>query len=394
MFLPQVIFLLLYSAIIAVGQNNYDYEAEVGMNTPQIFSHRKIAYKTYQVTTQDGYILSLFQLPRKERRGVVVLQHSLSLDSSVFLVSQKRSIAMEIYNSGYEVWLPNFRGLPLSDQHIKPDIEKLTYWDFSFHEIGLYDFPAILKLIVNVTGEKVIVINHSLSSTASLVYAAVKPQEAEAMVKVFVNMAASAFMNHTQTPFRHFIGLQFNVLKPIMESLNIGAVGYDFLASLQLLKQLALQMLPRRAFKSFIESFLGFLFGKTSMGIDDEEFPLVVSVAVQTVSNKITYHYCQLMQSGRFCMYDYGQQENLKRYNSSQPPDYPLMNITTPIFLVISDSDTMSDAWGSNLLYNNLPQAAKIYGKLNIKNVNHADYLIGKDRFVYFKRVLNFIKTI
>ncbi|XP_050303104.1 lipase member K-like [Anthonomus grandis grandis] len=382
------IFTILVSFVFGVPTD------ELFLTTPQILNHRNVSYERHKVVTEDGYILSLIRIPRDDSNGVAVLQHSLSLDSAIFLVSQKRSIAMEVYNAGYEVWLPNFRGLRDSDQHTNPSIKKLDYWNFSFHEIGIYDVPAILSYVANVTKTKLIVINHSLSSTASLVYSSLKPKEAEGNVKVFINLASSAFMNHTRTPLKDFTGLQYNIIKPIMDIFGWGAVFYDHAPYVQLSKEIALILLPNNLMVSVFKIASGFLFGRSGMDYDPEEFPMIVSLGTQAVCSKILNHYAQLIESGRFCMYDYGKDENLRMYNSTTPPDYPLEDITAPTYLVISDSDSISDSWGSNVLYDQLPAAAKLYGKMDIKNVNHADYLIGKDRFVYFSKVLEFIKSI
>lgn len=58
-------------------------------------------------------------------------------------------------------------------------------------------------------------------------------------------------------------------------------------------------------------------------------------------SIKIWYHYAQLLLNGDgiFQMYDYGQKTNLKYYNSTMPPEYPLGDIQVPVHLICSDMD-------------------------------------------------------
>lgn len=58
-------------------------------------------------------------------------------------------------------------------------------------------------------------------------------------------------------------------------------------------------------------------------------------------SMKLANHYAQLTK-GVFQRYDYGIQENLKRYNSTIPPEYPVQNIKTPVYLITSLKDTIA----------------------------------------------------
>lgn len=76
------------------------------------------------------------------------------------------------------------------------------YFFFSFHEIGLYDHPAVVKLIKDKTKvSQIIFIAHSMSATTGLIYASLKPQEAARDVKVFVGLAPPAFFRYL-LPFR------------------------------------------------------------------------------------------------------------------------------------------------------------------------------------------------
>jgi hypothetical protein len=59
-------------------------------------------------------------------------------------------------------------------------------------------------------------------------------------------------------------------------------------------------------------------------------------------SMKNLAHYCQLADAEKFQYYDYGEKENLKHYGTEQPPTYPLQNIKTPILLVYSVNDILS----------------------------------------------------
>lgn len=59
------------------------------------------------------------------------------------------------------------------------------YWDFSFHEFGVYDVPATLEFITEKIGNfsRVIFIGYSLGTTVGFVYSSVRNKHAEKFLK-------------------------------------------------------------------------------------------------------------------------------------------------------------------------------------------------------------------
>ena len=55
---------------------------------------------------------------------------------------------------GYDVWLGNTRGNRYSHGHVSldPAVDKAEYWDYDWHEAGLYDVPAEIEFILDYTG--------------------------------------------------------------------------------------------------------------------------------------------------------------------------------------------------------------------------------------------------
>ena len=54
-------------------------------------------------------------------------------------------------------------------------------------------------------------------------------------------------------------------------------------------------------------------------------------------------HYGQIIEAGRFQRYDYGADENMKRYGSETPPEYDLSKIKVKTALFTGDVDTLAD---------------------------------------------------
>ena len=53
-------------------------------------------------------------------------------------------------------------------------------------------------------------------------------------------------------------------------------------------------------------------------------------------SSKTIVHYAQMIESGRFCAFDYGDDGNLEYYQQTEPPAVNLTNVTPPIALYLS----------------------------------------------------------
>ncbi len=54
------------------------------------------------------------------------------------------SLAYLLVDNGYDVWLGNARGNGFSQAHKTLNIASHDFWQFSFHEIGVYDIPAMI----------------------------------------------------------------------------------------------------------------------------------------------------------------------------------------------------------------------------------------------------------
>lgn len=85
----------------------------------------------------------------------------------------------------------------------------LKKYNSSIHENGIYDLPAILTYVRNNTKKEISVIGHSSSTTASLIYASLKPLEANKTVKAFIAMSPLAYTANITSPIKY---LSFYIL--------------------------------------------------------------------------------------------------------------------------------------------------------------------------------------
>jgi pimeloyl-ACP methyl ester carboxylesterase len=76
----------------------------------------------------------------------------------------KDSVAFQLANAGYDVWMGNNRGnrYARKNYHLNPDKDAEKFFDFSFFELGEFDAPAQIDFVLKKTGKsKIAYVGHS-----------------------------------------------------------------------------------------------------------------------------------------------------------------------------------------------------------------------------------------
>ena len=112
-------------------------------------------FSTFDVETEDGYILKLFNLKHKKNpiQGVVLLQHGLSSSASSWLFknnqgSSDNNIGNYFLKKNFSVWFGNNRANKWSRWHKNPNLPREKFFDFSFQELAEFDLPTMYKHIM------------------------------------------------------------------------------------------------------------------------------------------------------------------------------------------------------------------------------------------------------
>ncbi|KAL9323676.1 hypothetical protein ACSQ67_008533 [Phaseolus vulgaris] len=130
-----------------------------------------------QVTTEDGYILSLQRIPQgrtevgdsETKKQPVIIQHGVLVDGRAWLLnSPEQNLPMILADNGFDVWIVNARGTTYSRQHISLDPSKPAYWNWCWDDMVTYDLPAIFNYVSNQTGQKINYVGHSLGTLIAL----------------------------------------------------------------------------------------------------------------------------------------------------------------------------------------------------------------------------------
>lgn len=228
-----------YNSISAGGGNNYNtgshnanYNDVVrgiihrGNDAPSpaaFISEHGYPVEEYKVRTSDGYILTLYRIPYGAKAGAgpggkkepVFIQHGFMSSAMDFLVTgPERALGFVLADAGYDVWLGNTRGSTYSRAHrdLTPDQKK--FWQFSFHEIGERDLPAMINYVLRKTNfKKLHYVGHSQGTTAFFVMCNLRPMMQE-KIQTMNALAPVAYMTNSYSPLVRYIS-------PLADSLKV-----------------------------------------------------------------------------------------------------------------------------------------------------------------------------
>ncbi|XP_029176125.1 uncharacterized protein LOC114944406 isoform X2 [Nylanderia fulva] len=346
--------------------------------------------ETHVVTTEDGYLLVLHRIPGGNNSLPVLLQHGMLCTSADWIILGKgKALAYLLADQGYDVWLGNFRGNTYSRAHISLSPLELKFWDFSFHEMGIYDLPVMIKFITNMKSQPLhAYVGHSMGATSFYVMASERPEIAR-MVQKMINFAPGVFLDKVESALKY--------INP-------------FLREFKIIMRLFFhdELLPQNDFLKFTSKYICNRNFTTQQlctniiflicGSDPEQFnytllPVILGVDPAGTSTKTFLHFNQINQASKFRQYDYGREKNLLMYNLPEPPDYNLANTTLPIALFYGLGDLIVNIVSVKRLYRILPNVIDLY-EVPWRNFNHVDFIWAKDapKLVY-ERVIKIMRN-
>ncbi|KYM76202.1 Lysosomal acid lipase/cholesteryl ester hydrolase [Atta colombica] len=368
--------------------NSVKFNIDASLNTVQMIRKAGYPAEAHVVQTQDGYLLTLHRIPNNKYQPVL-LQHGLLCSSADWVIAGKdKGLAFILADQGYDVWLGNIRGNTYSRAHVSLSPSDSRFWNFSFHEMGIYDLPAMISYITNITSHPLhTYIGHSMGTTSFYIMAVEHPEIAR-MVQMMISLAPAVFVNHMKSPIRYF--------SRFVQKLEIITHFFgknEFLPHSDMLDYLSKYGCEIFNIEKEICANVIFLV----CGFDKEQFnytllPVILNHDPAGASAKTLVHFSQEIESGKFRQYDYGRKNNLLIYNATEPPDYNLGSITVPIAIFYGDNDWLASNVDVKKLYHLLPNILDMY---RVPKFNHLDFIWGKDapKLVY-KRLLEIMKKI
>lgn len=331
-----------------------------------------IDVQEHTVTTEDGYILKAFRIPRPGA-PVVLLQHGVLstawcwLDNEVAL-----SPGLQLYRAGFDVWLTNSRGNTFSRSHKILKNSSRAFWNFTFVKMGHYDVPANVRYILQNTSKPNLTFV-GWSQGSSQFFVAMQDSQLKAELERSVNLFVAL---SPVTRLGHATG----ALK-ILSKLRLGAAveavyPYGFLSS---------EGLPAVA-----EIFCKLSFGKICSftvdavcGTSQLDNPAAITNMTAHfpagISVKGLDHYEQLILDDRFGNFDYGTRVNLEVYGQKNPPNFDISNVSIPTALFTGSKDDLGDPLDvAKLVAANVDNPKLVFHQ-TFANFSHVTWLVGKE---------------
>ncbi|XP_018049963.1 PREDICTED: lipase 3-like [Atta colombica] len=356
--------------------------------------------EVHEVITSDGYILNLHRITGRTnfnnsqvQKPVAFVMHGLLCSSACFIISgPEKGLAFVLAEAGYDVWLGNARGNVYSRKHKLSIIRKELYWDFSWHEIGVYDLPAMIDYIVKITGrEKIFYLGHSQGTTSFFVMSTELPEYQHKIQAMFA-LAPVAYCSRLRNPIFQFLARFSDPLDELLKLIGI----YEFTPTNEIMKQFQKIVCEEDAITQPLCTNLIFLIS----GFDKDQFnttllPLIMEHAPAGAATKQIMHYLQLIKSrsiitmGKFRQYDYSLITNLMKYGTFYPPKYDLGKIKVPVSLHYSANDWLAHVDDVDQLEKELGNPL---GKFLVpyKKFNHLDFMWAKDvKELLYNKILN-----
>ncbi|ERL91759.1 hypothetical protein D910_09085 [Dendroctonus ponderosae] len=281
----------------------------------------------HTVTTEDGYILNMHRIPHNGKetsasKGPILLVHGLLLSSADWVVTREKSLAFVLSEAGYDVWLGNNRGNTYSRSHLRldPVTDRKEFFDFSYHEMGKFDLPAMIDYVLMQTQKtKIPYVGFSEGTTQFWVMASERPEYNEKI-------------------------LLANFWAPVIEMGGATSIPFNLLAIVYPIE---------KAWKAKIL----------------ENFPAGMSL-------KQLYHYVQGVRSKVFRPFDYGEDINMEVYGKPEPDPYDFSRFTAPVVLYYGDADIYVN--NARLLELAAPQMKNVTEfRVPYLDFNHLDFMYG-----------------
>ncbi|KAM6091828.1 lysosomal acid lipase/cholesteryl ester hydrolase isoform 3-T3 [Theristicus caerulescens] len=307
------------SGAFARGRRNVD--PETNMNISQIITFRGYPSEEYEVTTEDGYILSVNRIPygrkgherSKGPRPAVFLQHGLLADASNWITNlDYNSLGFMLADAGYDVWLGNSRGNTWSRKHTHFTVKQEEFWVFSFDEMAKYDIPASVDFILKKTGqEQVFYVGHSQGTTMAFIAFSTLPQLAK-KIKMFFALAPVATVKFATSPLTKFGVFPDLLLKDMFGK-------KQFLPQNYLLKWLATHVCTHRILDDLCGNIFFLLCGFNERNLNMSRVDVYSTHCPAGTSVQNMIHWSQAVKTGELKAYDWGSKAaNMAHYNQAR----------------------------------------------------------------------------
>uniref|UniRef100_A0A8B9VA19 AB hydrolase-1 domain-containing protein n=1 Tax=Anas zonorhyncha TaxID=75864 RepID=A0A8B9VA19_9AVES len=323
----------------------------------QMICYKGYPSEEYEVLTRDGYYVILNRIPHgREKPGnggpkpVVFLQHGLLGEGSNWVENlSNNSLGFILADSGYDVWLGNSRGTRWSQRHQHLSIDQVEFWDFSFHEMAMYDLPAMINFVLRKTGQKQIYyVGYSQGATIAFIAFSSMPELAQ-KIKMFFALAPAVIIKHAKSP--------------IMKMSFLLDRQFKIFQLWRFLPDLCRHPVLHKPCATLL-----FLLG----GYNEKNLNMVCVMSPSKTAASFTPSLSQVLQ-GWVSLWGFS---DVSVSLQETPPSYQLEKMTVPTAVWSGGEDWAADWRDVHLL---LPRIAHVVSYVHIADWNHWDFIWGLD---------------
>ncbi|KFP30560.1 Lipase member M [Colius striatus] len=367
-----------------------DTGPEASMDMEQIVRYHGYPYEEHEVVTDDGYYLTMQRIPHgRDNSGtpkrVVLLQHGLALEGSNWVTNlPNSSLGFILADAGYDVWMGNNRGNSWSRKHQEFDFYQEEYSSYSFHEMAVYDLPAMINYILKKTGqEQLYYVAYSQGTTIGLIAFSSIP-ELDRKIKMFFALAPVSTVSKAKAPVLWLFKLPEGLFKLIF--------GYTVVFDKsniwkQVISNLCCHSIPKSFCSLILHLVGGFTYSLNMEGFLGHFF--YVMIPSNAWITNIALLLSQLYQTGEFKYYDYGS-DNMLHYNQMTPHFYELENMKAPFAAWYGGRDWLTVPEDT---HTTLSRITNVVYKKYIPEFAHFDFLWSTKAYEQvYKEILELMK--
>ncbi|XP_054838910.1 lipase member M-like [Eublepharis macularius] len=371
--------------LLALGFVNLEHssrtEREVNlesfMNISEIIQYEHYSNEEYEVLTDDGYYLTVNRIPcgreNSESTGpkpaVLVVPGILSSSASWITNMPNNSLGFVLADAGFDVWLANNRGSRWCRRHQNFSLDQEEFWDFSFHEMGMNDLPAIINFILAKTGqEQIFYIGYSQSATIAFIAFSAMPQLAQ-KIKIFFALGPVYLLNNNKSPFGKLAFMPAILVKALL-----GKKEYCVLPT-KGLREFVIKLCNKGFWDKICSKVLFMAGGIGANNVNVSRMDIYAAHLPDCTSLKNVLHWSQVIQSEALKPFDYGS-KNIEKYNQTTPPLYNIKDMKVPTIVWSGGKDLMASPKDTEFLLSVLQNV--IYYK-QIPHWMHYDFVFGLD---------------
>jgi pimeloyl-ACP methyl ester carboxylesterase len=328
--------------------------------------------------TIDGWKLSMQRIPHgknnatQQTKGVVYFQHGLT-DCSVGICLNPpfQSLAFMLADYGYDVWLGNNRGNGYSTINLNYNSKEKEYWDFSWDEMAIIDFPAMIDYVKSVTkSEKITYIGHSegtIQAFAGLIY----NNSIADSLNLYIALAPVAYVQYVESDIIQALA----DLHAEEIFVLLGDKAFSLPGAIQKLLPGICTITPW-----LCEFTVNLLCGPTTY-FNSTRSPYYSNYEPNPTSVKNMVHWSQNVRDAAFQRYDYGSKDaNEQHYNQPTPPQYEIQYFPSslPLALFTGGEDYLADPKDVAHLISLLPMPPFVHTE---PTYAHLDPLLGTNAY-------------